>query len=190
MSHSTGQPCYPFSRDFPIPLLNRTGRVRRWPASFPETLSKVPWQDLPLSCPQLFCTPGVNCNWPVHTAGKTFLQEEFSDVTILRDEAQEKTDTNHTLLHQEISFLFLTLQMQPPSSWYFSFSKMAIVVSLRNHTLDSGCYWGSSQQPALMSQQHPAEKLYLTGAEQMSEALTARKWHFSSSFVAEEGVNL
>lgn len=86
--------------------------------------SKVPWQALPLSCPQLFCTPGVNCNWPVHTAGKTFLQEEFSDVTILRDEAQEKTDTNHTLLHQEISFLFLTLQMQPPSSWYFNFSKI------------------------------------------------------------------
>lgn len=54
----------------------------------PRSLARrLPWQALPLSCPQLFCTPCVDCNRPIHTAGKTFLQEELCDVAVLKNKA-------------------------------------------------------------------------------------------------------
>lgn len=54
----------------------------------PRSLARRhPQQALPFSCPQLFCAPCVDCNRPIHTAGKTFLQEELCDVAVLKNKA-------------------------------------------------------------------------------------------------------
>lgn len=61
--------------------------------TLPRSLAgRLPRETLPLSRPQLFCTPRVNRNGPIHAAGKTVLQEELCDVAVLKTKAQEEEE--------------------------------------------------------------------------------------------------